>query len=169
MNDFPSVIINKIGTNIYESHSYDIWLDRYVNKGIAHEYHIVQYPDLSELIIFDDKGIEIKRKHVLIANAVNLSKENPSKYEFRRLNIEALKKEHLDKSRKIAKTKPNMRLAKQVFYFLSFLLIIPLFSKKSRVAINRYINVNINMITVIGVIVTVVFAAIQTLRMFNII
>lgn len=153
MNDFPSVIINKIGTNINESHSYDIWLDRYVSKGIAHEYHIVQYPDLAELIIFDDKGVEIKRKHVLIINAVNLSKDDPSKYEFKRLNIESLKKEHLDKSRKIANTKPITRLAKQLFYFLSFLFIIPLFSKKTRTSIKRYIDVNTNIIAlIIGII-----------------
>lgn len=149
MDNILPVTINKIGSNLNESRSYDIWLDRYVNKGIAHEYNIVKYPDIAELIIFDDKGSEIKRKHVLIENAVNLSKDDPSKYEFKRINIEALKKEHLDKSRKIANTKPIVKLARRLFYILSFLFIIPLFSRKSRISIKRYIDVNTNIIALI--------------------
>lgn len=167
MNNIPSVMVKKIGSNQHISLSYDFWLDRFVNKGIAHYYDIVTYPDLVELIIFDDKRIEIRRKHELIANAVNLSKDNPSKYDFKRIDIGALKKEHINKSIEISNTKPIKRFLKQLIYGLSFLLLTPLFSKKARRLIKATIDININIITSILMLIGVVLAIIQIIISCN--
>jgi len=98
-----NVIISKKGSDRNESHRYWIWLRDFVNKGIAHEYDILQYPELVILRIINEDGHTIRKKVTEYRDAKELTDKSPKEYDFIRINIQKLKEDHFRRSRLISR------------------------------------------------------------------
>jgi hypothetical protein len=98
-----NVIISKKGSDRNESHRYWIWLRDFVNKGIAHEYDILQYPELVILRIINEDGHTIRKKVTEYRDAKELTDKSPKEYGFVRINISQLKEDHFKRSRLISR------------------------------------------------------------------
>jgi hypothetical protein len=76
------VTVSKFGETRMIAINYEAWINKIVKKGLVSRYEIIEYPDLAELVISDSNGREIKRKIIELLYAKQLSKENPSFYDY---------------------------------------------------------------------------------------
>lgn len=96
-----NVIISKKGSNRNESHRYHIWLRDFVNKGIAHEYDILQYPNLAILTVLDCDGYKIRQEVREYTEVKRLADTQPKDYKITTFDIEKLKLKHIKRSKRI--------------------------------------------------------------------
>jgi hypothetical protein len=147
---------------------YSHWINEIVNKGEANNYIILEYPDIVQVVLVEPSG---KRLNYHIADrrvAQKMVNDSPQAFDIVEINIKQQIASDIELSNKIAsKNKTGNWSLKikgfisKIFYYLSFLLLIPLFSKSVRFAMKRFIDTNINVITIIlgilGIILTVIF------------
>jgi len=145
---------------------YDHWINEFVNKGLAGEYMILQYPDLVQIVYIEPSGQRQNYKITDRRFAQKMADDSPQTLELVDIDVKRQIASDIELSNNIA-TKNNLDdkslkvksyFKNQVFFFLSFLLLVPFFSKSVRTAIKRYIDVNINVITVIVGIISIILA-----------
>lgn len=82
---------------------YKSWVEKYVNNGLAHEYDIIQYPEIVILRIINEDGYIVRNKIVEYKEAKELIDKSPKEYSFVQINIPKLKEDHLEISRLISR------------------------------------------------------------------
>lgn len=82
---------------------YKSWVEKYVNKGLAHEYDIIQYPEIVILKIINEDGHTVRKKVTEYSDAKELTDKSPKEYGFVQINISKLKEDHLERSRLISR------------------------------------------------------------------
>lgn len=95
------VIFSKIGSDIYESRRYSSWIRLFVNKGVAHEYDRIQYPNLAILTILDSDGYKIRQEVREYTEVKKLADTQPKDYKITTFDIEKLKLKHIKRSKRI--------------------------------------------------------------------
>ena len=98
-----NVIVCKKGSIQNIGMRYKSWVEKYVNKGLAHEYDIIQYPEIVILKIINEDGYTVRKKIVEYKEAKKLTDKSPKEYGFVQINIPKLKEDHLEISRLISR------------------------------------------------------------------
>ena len=96
-----NVIVSKKGSDRNESHIYRIWLRDFVNKGIAHEYDIIKYPEIAILTVLDSDGYKIRQEVRQYTDVKKLADTQPKDYKITTFDIEKLKHKHSKRSKMI--------------------------------------------------------------------
>lgn len=96
-----NVIVCKKGSNQNIGMRYKSWIEKYVNKGFAHEYEIMQYPNLVILTILDSDGYTIRQEAREYTEAKRLADTQPKDYKIKTFDIAELKQDHIKRSKSI--------------------------------------------------------------------
>lgn len=80
---------------------YKSWVEKYVNKGTAHEYDILHYPNLATLTILDSDGYKIRQEVREYTEVKRLADTQPKDYKITTFDIEKLKRKHIKRSKRI--------------------------------------------------------------------
>lgn len=142
---------------------YNHWIHEIVNKGHANKYLILEYPDIVQLKSIDPNG---KRTNIKITERKTAQREvdkYPKAFELTEIDSKKQILADIKLSGKInskqikrnsfAKLKKPFR--NKVFFYLSFLLVFPFFSKNIRNKTKETIDENINVIQTITAIVMI--------------
>lgn len=140
--------INKI-TNLKTSYVYNSWISEVVNKGRMDDYIILKYPDLVKIVAIETDGQKRDYKVIAKREVDKTIKNHPDRFEIIDLDLRQIELNDLKKSRSIKNKDTIEPIRNRIFYVLSFLFLAPLFSTKVRTIIKRYIDENVNIITVI--------------------
>lgn len=135
--------------NKKKSFLYNCWVKSVVENGLMDEYIILKYPDLVQVRTI---GLDKRRNNYKVLpkrEAEKIINEHPNNFDFIEIDIEELKLNDFKKSNSIKNVNSIRPVRNRIFYFSSFLLLIPLFSKSVRTTIKRYIDTNINVISFI--------------------
>lgn len=154
------------------SMNYSHWTNEIVNKGEASNYIILEYPDIVQVIHVEPNGNKL---NYIIANrrlAKKMIDDSPQAFGLIEIDVKRQFVSDIDLSNKISyKNKVGDKSLKikgyfrnKIFYYLSFLLLFPLFSKSVRIAIKRYIDTNINVITFIASIIVIILTVISIIK-----
>jgi len=98
-----NVIVCKKGSIQNIGMNYKSWVEKYINKGLAHEYDIIQYPEIVILRIINEDGHTVRKKVIEYRDAKELTDKSPKEYDFIRINIQKLKEDHFKRSRLISR------------------------------------------------------------------
>ena len=148
-------------SNRYISVSFDYWIKKYVETGIAHKYASIKYPEIVELIIFDQEGIEIKKKYFDKNEASKKVRDNPGRFNIREVDIDSLKKNHLEMSRIYERKTHNKEdVQKSILSCSIFSLLINRNSinPKTRLSTPSKRHITIVVLMIITIIVTIIVA-----------
>lgn len=147
---------------------YNAWINDIVNKGEASEYIILEYPDIVQIVHIEPSGNRLNYKITDRRLAKKIVDDSPQAFELVEIDVKRQFVSDIKLSDSIANKMngKNHLSFKPFFFFLSFLLLVPMFSKSVRIAIKRYIDVNINVITVIVGIISILLA-IMTIILTN--
>lgn len=148
-------------TNQILSIKYEKWIENIVNLGNVHEFEILEFPDIVQLLIVPPMGDMTNFKILDRKDAISLISKYPRQYDYAEIDIKNQILEDIAKSNTTG-TKINkhklITVTKRILYFLTFILLIPLFSRRARIAAKKFIDNNINVIQAISVVVMFIFA-----------
>lgn len=80
---------------------YKSWVEKYINKGLAHEYEILQYPNLAILTVLDSDGYKVRQEVREYTEVKKLTDTQPKDYKITTFDIEKLKLKHIKRSKRI--------------------------------------------------------------------
>jgi hypothetical protein len=149
---------------------YHHWIHRIVNKGEANNYIILEYPDLVQLIIIHPGGKREKDKIIERKIAMLEIEKFPNTFDVIEIDVKKQIQIDINRSNTIGKKHNNKKhkiISRKFLYFISFILLLPLFSKNARVAIKKYIDINTNVIQAIAVTGMFILTAIMIFIMIN--
>lgn len=81
---------------------YNYWVHEFVNKGTAHDYIILSYPDLVQVRTIEPNTSRLNYKILERPKAQELIDKNPSAFDFIEINIDQLKSNDNSKSKIIS-------------------------------------------------------------------
>jgi hypothetical protein len=145
-------------SNRTSSMIYTHWIHEIVNKREAKNYIVLEYPDLVQLLIIYPDGKKEKDRILERDKAKEEIKKFPNAFDFEEINVKEQITYDIAFSNKIGKNTNNKKLKiarNKILYFLSFILLFPLFSRKVRIAIKKYIDDNANVIQAIAVFILI--------------
>ena len=135
---------------------YEKWRENIVNLGNAHEFEILEFPDIVQLIFVQPSGNSVNDRILDRKDVISLISKYPRQYTYAEIDIKNQVLEDIAKSNTIG-TKINkhklIRITKKILYFLTFAFILPIFSRRARIAAKIFIDHNTNVIQFIAVIV----------------
>ena len=142
---------------------YSHWIHEIIDKGKANDFVLLNYPDIVQLRNIDPTGHWTNIKIIERRTAQQEIDKYPQAYDFVEIDIKKQIISDINKSNKIAnKQKKQNQLSKlkrpfknKIFYYLSFLLIFPFFSKRVRNKTINFIDENINTIQTISTIIMI--------------
>ena len=153
--------INHKETNQILSIKYEKWIENIVNLGNTHEFEILEFPDIVQLLIVPPTGDMTNFKISDRQDALRLISKYPRQYDYAEIDVKNQVLEDIAKSNTIGTNINKHKLVtitKRILYFLTFAFILPIFSRRAKIAAKIFIDNNINVIQFIAVIVMFILA-----------